>query len=273
MSRRALVLLSALAMAVAGCGVGAAATSTSGAASSATPTNLTIYAAASLGNALKRVEAEYSAAHPGVSFTLSTGSSAALETQIEQGAPADVFLSADTAYADKLAKDGFALGQPVAFAGNLLTIVVPKANPAGISSPADLARAGVKIIAAASSVPVQKYAVQLVANLARQPGYPADFAARYEANVVSRETDVAAVLAKVALGEGDAGIVYETDAKSSSGVTTIAVPPAANIPATYAGAVVEGTSHPDAARAFLTWLGTPDGQAVLASFGFSPPPA
>ena len=204
-------------------------------------------------------------------LTISTDASSALEMQIEQGAPADIFLSADAANPQKLVAAGLADGEPVAFAGNELTIVVPTGNPAGITSPADLANAGVKVIAAGDAVPITRYATQLVHNLANEPGYPADFAAAYAANVVSKEDNVKALLAKIELGEGDAGIVYVTDAKGSSKVTTIGVPDAANVPATYDGVVVKSSAHTAAARSFLAWFAGPDGQAVLGSLGFLPP--
>ena len=233
--------------------------------------NLTIYAAASLKAVLAKAQTAYEAANPGTTLAISTDSSAALETKIEQGAPADVFLSADTANPQKLVDKGLAAGSITKFAGNLLTVIVPTANPAGIQTPADLARTGIKVIAAGDTVPITKYATQLVANLAKQPGYPADFVAKYTANIVSKEDNVAAVVAKIELGEGDAGIVYVTDAKTSTKVTTIAVPDAANVPATYGGVVVKASPNVAAAQAFLTWLAGPDGQAILASFGFLPP--
>jgi molybdate transport system substrate-binding protein len=239
--------------------------------SDASVVSLTVYGAASLKAVLAEVKTVYEAATPRISLTISTDSSAALEAKIEDGAPVDVFLSADTSNPQKLADKGMAAGDPTPFAGNLLTVIVPAANAAGIRAPADLGREGVKVIAAGDAVPITKYASRLVANLAAQPGYPADFVARYDANVVSKEDNAAAVVAKVALGEGDAGIVYRTDARASSAVRTIAVPDAANVPATYAGVVVKASANPDAARAFLAWLASPAGQAVLAGFGFLPP--
>jgi molybdate transport system substrate-binding protein len=166
---------------------------------------------------------------------------------------------------------GLAAGDPLKFAGNLLTVIVPTANPAAIQGPADLAKPGIKIIGAGATVPITKYATMLVANLAKQTGYPADFVARYNANVVSQEDNVAAVVSKVELGEGDAAIVYVTDAKTSTKVTPIAVPADANVLATYAGVVVKASKNAGAAQAFLTWFAGPDGQAILASFGFLPP--
>ncbi len=232
---------------------------------------LQVYAAASLKTALASAADAWHAANPGSTLTVSSDSSSALETKIEQGAPADVFLSADTSNPMKLVDGGFAAGASVAFAGNRLVVIVPKGNPAGIQSPKDLARRGLKIIAAGDKVPITKYATQLVANLGTQPGYPADFATAYAANVVSQEDNVAGVVGKVALGEGDAGIVYLTDARGSDRVDTVAVPDAANVPAVYAGVVVKASMQQDAAKAFLDWLAGPHGQAVLAGFGFLPP--
>jgi molybdate transport system substrate-binding protein len=233
--------------------------------------DLLILGAASLRRVLEAVEEAYEAAHPGTTITISTDSSAALATQIELGAPADVFLSADTVNAQRLVDAGLADGEPVVFAENRLTIIVPTGNPAGIASPADLARPGLRIVAAGEEVPITKYAAELVANLAGEPGYPSDFAAAYEANVVSREDNVKAVVAKIELGEGDAGIVYVTDAAASGEVETVAVPDRANVRAHFAGVVIEASRHRDAARAFLAWFAGPAGQAILARFGFLPP--
>jgi molybdate transport system substrate-binding protein len=243
-----------------------------GGAPTAQTVELTVYGAASLKDALAGLGAAYETATPGTTLTISTDSSAALATKISEGAPADVFLSADTANPQRLADGGFTSGEPIAFAGNELTVIVPKGNPAGLATPADLARPGLKVIASGDEVPITKYAMTLVANLAAQPGYPADFAAAYAANVVSKEDNVKGIVAKVELGEGDAGIVYVTDAAASTRVDTVAVPGAANVPATYAGVVVKGSTNQDAARAFLDWAAGPDGRAILAGFGFLPPP-
>jgi molybdate transport system substrate-binding protein len=237
---------------------------------SAAPAALTIYGAASLKGVLDEVRTTYETANPGTKLTISTDSSAALETQIEQGAPADVFLSADTTNPEKLVEKGLTSGAAVAFARNKLTIIVPAASPSRIKTPADLAMSGIKLVAAGDAVPITKYADRLVANLAKQPGYPADFAAKYTANIASKEDNVKAVVAKIELGEGDAGIVYVTDARASTKVTTIGVPDAANVPATYAGVVLK-SSRSAAAEAFLTWLAGPDGRAILSSDGFLPP--
>lgn len=266
--------MAALSIMVAGCSSSATPAPSQPAPTSAPatagPASLTIYGAASLSSVLAKVKTTYEAANPGTTVTISTDSSAALETKIEQGAPVDVFLSADTTNPQKLVDKGLAAGTVTRFAGNLLTVIVPSGNPAGIQTPADLARSGVKVIAAGDTVPITKYASQLITNLARQPGYPADFVAKYTANIVSKQDNVSAVVSQIALGEGDAGIVYVTDAKTSTKVTTIDVPAAANVPATYGGAVVKASANVAAAQAFLTWLAGPDGQLILSSFGFLP---
>jgi molybdate transport system substrate-binding protein len=232
---------------------------------------LVVLGAASLTTALAVVVPAYEAAHPGVSLRVSTGASSALRVQVEQGAPADVFLSADTVNAQALVDERLSSGAAVPFAGNELTVIVPLANPARITSPAGLAAPGVRVVAAGPSVPITKYANLVVANLARQPGYPADFAARYAANVVSQEQDVRAVVAKIEVGEGDGAIVYTTDARASTLVRAVAIPAAANVPATYAGVVVRSSAHVAAATAFLAWLAGPAGRAILGRFGFLAP--
>jgi molybdate transport system substrate-binding protein len=239
---------------------------------SADPASLTVFAAASLKNVLADAEIAYEAANPGTDLTISTDSSAALETQIEQGAPADVFLSADTANPQKLVDAGLAAGNPVSFAGNKLTVIVPTDNPAGIQSPADLTTDGIRVIAAGDQVPITRYATQLVERLAAESGDAAAFQAAYAANVASKEDNVGQIVSKIELGEGDAAIVYVTDAAASDEVTPIEVPDALNVPATYAGVVVGASPHEDAAATFLEWLTGPDGQTVLSSFGFQPPP-
>jgi molybdate transport system substrate-binding protein len=232
---------------------------------------LTVFGAASLKGVLGAAKAAYEADHPGSTITISTDSSSALETQIEQGAPADVFLSADTTNPQKLVDGGFADGESVVFASNKLTIITPTDNPAGLTRPFDLGRSGVRVVAAGDDVPITTYATQLVENLAASAGAPADFAGAYAANIVSKEDNVAAVRTKIELGEGDGAIVYVTDAAASDQVTVIELPDDVNDPASYAGVVVKASPNVDAARAFLDWFAGPDGQAILADFGFLPP--
>jgi molybdate transport system substrate-binding protein len=264
---RALPAILLFALSVAACGGGASQTADAPGAS----VELRVAAAASLRTAVVDLTDAYAAANPGVTFTIATDSSAALRTQVQQGAPFDVFLSADVANPTALADAGLTAGEPVAFTANTVALVVPGDNPAGVTTPADLALPGLRLVAAGGKVPITGYADRVIANLASIPGYPADFVAAVEANVVSREDNVAAVLTKVELGEGDAGFVYATDAAASGKVRSIPIPEAADVRAAYAGVVVKGGGDAAAAAAFLDWVAGPAGQAILAPLGFLAP--
>lgn len=233
---------------------------------------LSVYAASSLTDAFGELETTFEAAHPDIDVSVTYAGSQILRLQIEQGAPADVFLSADTANPDAIAAGGFGDGAPIVVARNSLAIVVPLANPALIDSPQDLARPGLTLIAAGDGVPITSYARQLFDNLGREPGYPDGYSAAVLANVVSGEDDVRAVLAKVELGEGDAGVVYATDARVSSRVRSIPIPVSANVVASYAGIVLEASRRPREAAAFLAWLVGPEGRVMLTEFGFETGP-
>lgn len=232
--------------------------------------SLTVLAAASLQDVLDEIEVAYEASVPGTDLLIATDSSAALRAQIEQGAPADVFLAADTANPDALVDAGLGV-ETVVYAGNSVALIVPMENPARIGSPADLAAPGVQIIAAGPEVPITSYVAEVVANLAELPDYPAAFADAYASNVVSEEDNVRGILTKVALAEGDAGFVYQTDAQSSADVRDIPIPDDANAHAVYGGCVISDSDNPEAAEAFLAWLAGPDGQAILAEYGFIEP--
>jgi molybdate transport system substrate-binding protein len=161
-------------------------------------------------------------------------------------------------------------GPVTPFAGNSLTLVVPAGNPAGVESALDLARPGLRYVAAGPDVPVTRYATQVIERMATVEGSPTDFVSAVTANTISEEDNVRAVLAKIELGEGDAAIVYATDAASSDGVETLALPAQADVPATYAAVAVAGGPQPALGAAFLEFLAGPGAQAVLASFGFLP---
>ena len=234
------------------------------------PPLLTVYAASSLRDAMDQIAEAYPR-NLAARINFSTGSSAALRTQIEQGAHADLFLSADANSPQALVDAGATHGAPVPFTSNRLAVVVPRGNPAGIASWVDLARGGVRVIAAGEGVPITSYAEMLVTNLAAQAGATPDFVSAYHGNIVSREESVSAVVSKIALGEGDAAIVYTTDARSAD-VETIEVPADANVIATYVGVVLRRTHHPVASSRLLEWIRGPEGQAILLGLGFSPAP-
>lgn len=254
MIRRLLVL----GLLLSGCGAPAASTDDS----------VTVYAAASLTDAFEELGAAYTD-ETGMEVVFSFDASSALRTQIEEGAPADVFASADLVNAQTLVDAGLTDGPSQVFAGNGLTIVVPADNPAGIEAWTDLAEPGLRIIAAGEDVPITRYAVELIDNLAAQPDAPDGFADAYAANIASREDNVRAVLAKIEIGEGDAAIVYETDATSSDEVTAVAIPEAADVVAEYAVVTIDGASS--GAAEFARWLLTEEAQTILAEHGFRPP--
>ena len=240
--------------------------------SGATLPSLTVFAAASLKKPFTIMGQAWAAQHPGSTLTFSFDASSALRAQIEEGAPVDVFASADLANPQTLIDECLAPAPMTVFAANHLVIVVPTADPAGIDSADDLATPGVRIVAAGDEVPITRYAEMVIDNLAALPGAPAGFADAVHANIVSREDNVSAVLAKIALGEGDAGIVYVSDAANADGVAAIEIPAEANVLAEYGVVAVGGTTVPDGAAAFLGSLNGPEAQAILAQFGFLPPP-
>lgn len=223
---------------------------------------ITVLAAASLTDAFKALAADFERAHPGTKVALSFASSSSLATQINQGAPADVFASADTANMDKVTGPNGAgtIGAPAPFATNRLRIIVAKGNPKGIASLGDLAKPGVAYVSAAPSVPIGAYAQQ----------------ALREAGVTvapkSLEADVKAVVTKVTLGEADAGIVYSTDVLAAGdkaqGVT---IPDTQNVVATYPVAVIKRSKNIATAQAFAGFVTSGSGQGVLASYGFARP--
>jgi molybdate transport system substrate-binding protein len=227
-----------------------------------------VLAAASLTDAFEELAATY-AQETGTEIVLSFDASSALRAQIEEGAPADLFVSADVSNPQALVDAGLTDGESRRFAANGLAIVVPAAGDSPVAAWTDLASDGVRVVAAGDDVPITRYAVDLVANLAGLPDAPDGFADAYAANVVSREDNVRAVLAKIELGEGDAGIVYETDATSSDQVETVRIPPDANVVADYAFVVLDGATS--AGAAFGEWLLGDAAQEILASYGFRPP--
>lgn len=233
---------------------------------------LTVFAAASLTDAFHAEATAFRQAHPGINITFNFAGSPTLRTQLAQGARADVLATADMANMQEALKAGVVRDAGVAFARNRLTIIVPKTNPAKIEAPADLAKPGVKLVLAADGVPVGTYAREAIAKMAADPAFGADFAKRVLANVVSDESDVKAVVAKVQLGEADAGIVYTSDVTKAimPDVYMVAIPDAYNVIADYPVAITKGAQRPDAAQAFIDFLLSVDGQAILALNGLTP---
>ena len=173
---------------------------------------LTVFAAASLTDAFEEMKSTLEAAHPGLAITYNFGGSQALVTQLNEGAAADVFASANNAQMQAAIDNGSISGEPVPFVRNHLAIVTPADNPAGIAAPADLGNADLRLILAQPEVPVGRYAREAICTMGQDSAtFGDDFVARVAANIVSEEEDVRDVLAKVQLGEADAGIVYVSD--------------------------------------------------------------
>jgi molybdate transport system substrate-binding protein len=218
-----------------------------------------VFAASSLTASFKALGTSFEAAHSGVTLTFNFAGTPTLVTQIEQGAPADVFASADTTNMTKLMTDGFTSGSSQVFAHNQLEIVVAPGNPKGITGLADLAKPGLIYISAGPTVPAGKYAIQALA------------AAGVKVNPKSLETDVASVVSKIELGEADAAIVYTTDVQAAgSKVQGMPIPAAQNVIATYPIIAVKGTKNAALATAFIGYVVSATGQSTLATFGFLP---
>jgi molybdate transport system substrate-binding protein len=228
---------------------------------------VTVFAAASLREAFTELTRTFERAYPGAHVVLSFAGSQTLRSQIEHGAPADVFASADEKQMAALGSAG-RVRAPLLFANNELVVVVARAKANTLRTLAELPNAE-RIVLGAPQVPVGAYGVKALEQL--QGLFGPDFRARVEARVVSREPDVRQVLAKVSLGEADAGIVYRTDALSAKDqVAVLRIPTKYNVIASYPIAVTAGTNVPALAQAFVDLVRSPDGAAVLKQQGFTP---
>jgi len=235
------------------------------------PVTLTVFAAASLTGSFGEIGKDFEAANPGVTVTFNFAGSQVLRTQIEQGAPADVFASADEKNMSTLASENLvASGASQDFATNVLIVILPPNNPANVQTLADLAKPGLKLVLGDPSVPVGNYARQILANMSKDPTYGSDFSTKVLANVVSNETDVKVVVSKVNLGEADAGIVYVTDASAQPDLKSISIPNNYNVIAHYPIAALAKAPNAALASAFVAYVQSADGQAVMKKWGFSP---
>jgi molybdate transport system substrate-binding protein len=232
---------------------------------------LTVFAAASLTGAFTEIGRAFEAANPGVTVAFNFAGSNQLATQIGEGAPADVFASANAAQMDAAVASGrIDAGAPAIFATNRLVVVYPNDNPAGIANLQDLARPDTLIVLAAEEVPVGRYSLEYLDLAAASPDFDAGFKEAVLANVVSYEENVRSVLNKVALGEADAGIVYTSDLVGVEGVVSLEIPDALNVLAEYPIAPLNDSAHGETAAAFVSAVLSPEGQSVLAEFGFGP---
>ena len=235
--------------------------------------DLTVFAAASLGEAFRAVGDAFVERNPGVRVGFNFAGSQTLSTQLSHGAAADVFAAADWRQMAAVQKAGLLGSAPVYFANNRLAVAVP-AGADGVRALADLARPGVRLAVADAAVPAGIYARNALDLLAGDEAYPADFVAVVLSNVATNETSVRGVVQKVALGEVDAGIIYETDAAAAQyadALRVIAIPLQFNPAAEYPIATLAAAPRPELARAFIELVQGDVGQAILREHGFAPP--
>jgi molybdate transport system substrate-binding protein len=233
---------------------------------------VTVFAAASLTEAFTDLGKLYEQHHAGQKVAFNFAGSQVLATQIEQGAKADVFASADQRWISYAEERRLLSGPAAVFARNRLVVVIPKSNPGSIDRLQDLARPGLKLVLAGRQVPVGAYSREMLARLRGASGFPASFDQLVLSNLVSEEENVRAVAAKVQLREADAGIVYQTDVTANlrPQVRVIEIPDPYNVIAEYPLAPVAGGSASLAAD-FIALVLSPEGQAILAARGFIPP--
>jgi len=259
-------LAALIAISVAGCGGGdgttdtSSGTSSSASASATVTDSVTVFAAASLTESFKTIGKQFEAAHPGTTVTFNFAGSSALATQLNQGAPADVFASAAPKNMATVTDAGNGAGSPTTFVKNQLVIATAKGNPKKITNLADLTKPGLKVALCAEAVPCGA-----AAKTARE-------AAGVQLTPVTLEQDVKAALSKVKLGEVDAALVYRTDAEAASAdVDAIEFPESAKAVNNYPIVVLKEAKNPAGAQAFVDYVLSADGSRVLTEAGFQAP--
>lgn len=231
---------------------------------------LIVFAAASLTNAFEEIASGFEAANPGVDVLFNFAGSSDLVAQLSEGAPADVFASANGRQMQAARDAGRITGWASTFAQNRLVLIVPVDNPAAITTLSDVSREGIRLVVAAEGVPIRDYTNTVLDRLAADLNYGDAYREDVLANIVSEEQNVRQVAAKVALGEADAGFVYASDVTPdiSDQVIAIDIPDALNTIATYPVAVTNDSAQPELAQAFIDYLLSDAGQDVLVAWNF-----
>lgn len=233
------------------------------------PRTLTVYAAASLTEAFTEMGKAFEDSHLGVSVAFNFGGSQNLRTQIEQGAPADVFASANRKEMDALVAGNFIDARaPRIFLSNQLVVILPKENPAGITSLEDLGKPGLKIVLAAEEVPAGRYAREILGKL--NVTFGAEYKEKVLSNVVSNEDNIRQAVTKVQLGEADASIVYVSDAVAVAEIQKIEILAEMNVIAEYPIGPLAASTNSDLANEFIEYVLSREGQATLKKWGFTP---
>ena len=233
---------------------------------------LTVFTAASLTGAFGEIGQMYKN-ETGISVAFNFDGSQALRTQMENGAYADVFVSANQKQMKATEKDGLMNNSSVViFTKNKLSLIVPKGNPARIINLSDLAKPGLKIVMGTRDVPVGDYALQIISKLGNDSAYGPDYKTKVLANVISQETNVNYVVTKVALGEADAGFAYVSDITKNltSKVDKIDIPDEYNVVAQYPMGILLESKYPVESREFMSLVMSDKGKAVLERYGFAP---
>lgn len=237
---------------------------------SAQENTVIVFAASSLTDAFEEIATSFEAEHAGTDVIFSFASSSDLAAQLSEGAPADVFASANNSQMNAAREAGRIAGSPRTFVKNRLVLIIPADNPAGITSLRDLVNEGVRLVIAAPDVPVRTYTNTMLDRLAADPAYGEAYREAFMANVVSEEQNVRQVAAKVALGEADAGIVYVSDVTPdiSDQVIAIPIPDTLNTIATYPIAVTNDSVNPELAQSFVDYVLSDAGQNILVNWNF-----
>lgn len=234
----------------------------------ASAAELHVFAASSLTEAFSELGKTFEAEHLNCAVAFNFAGSQLLRTQIEQGAPADVFASADAAQMEPLVRARLVSPQRV-FAHNDL-VVAASTRSGKVETLGDLALPGIRVVVAGGTVPVGRYTTQVLEAMDASRAYGDEFLTQVTANVRSQETNVRAVLAKVVLGEADAGIVYRTDVRGAEGIAVLDIPEHVNVIAAYPIATIRGAASGVLAEAFVQLVTSERGQKVLAAHGFRP---
>jgi molybdate transport system substrate-binding protein len=234
---------------------------------------VTVLAAASLAESFTELGKLFESRNSGLKVTFNFAGSQQLAQQLDQGADADVFASASPKYMDAaVTSKRVNKADARTFVQNRLVVIFPRDNPAGLMALRDLAKPGLKLDLADKSVPVGQYTLDFLDKAVKDPGFDPTFKDSVLKNVVSYEDNVKAVVTKVSLDEADAGIVYVTDITADAGpkLGKLDIPDALNTVATYPIAPISNSQNPDLAQAFVALVLSPDGQAILAKYGFIP---
>lgn len=233
---------------------------------------LTVFAAASLSRAFEELGGVFEHARPGIVVRFNFAGSQQLAVQLEHGARADLFASADERWMRYTEDRGLLAAPPRLFAHNRLIVIVPAGGSIPVRRLQDLARPGTKLVLAAEAVPAGRYSREVLARMEAAPGFPRGFARQVLANLVSEEENVRAVVAKIQLGEADAGMVYASDASGNAAarLTLLAIPDELNVLASYPIAPLRGARAPGLAKAFVELLLGIEGRRILERHGFVP---